>query len=69
MACRIEVGLKPELPDPTGDTLLRKISELGVNVSSVHVLMFILWMTSLARKKMRKAGADLFSILLCRIFQ
>ncbi len=63
MACRVEVGIKPNLSDPAGDALQRRIfSELGIkSCSSVRVIDVYSLEDDLPEPELSKAAAELFS--------
>jgi phosphoribosylformylglycinamidine synthase len=63
MVCRIEVGVKPGLSDPAGDSFLRRIcSELGIKgVKSVRVVDAYTIDEELAEAEQQQAGSQLLS--------
>ncbi|MFA6490166.1 MAG: phosphoribosylformylglycinamidine synthase subunit PurL [Candidatus Micrarchaeia archaeon] len=63
MAFRIETGAKPDFPDPSGDSLLRRVSsELGIKgLKSARVLDVYTIDEEMPESEAQKAGQELFS--------
>ncbi|MEM2137524.1 MAG: phosphoribosylformylglycinamidine synthase subunit PurS [Candidatus Anstonellaceae archaeon] len=70
MASRIEVGYKPGLLDPSGDSLQKKAASfLGIKgISSVRVLSCYTIDCELADFELQQAGAELFSDPITQVF-
>ncbi|MCX8197821.1 MAG: phosphoribosylformylglycinamidine synthase subunit PurL [Candidatus Micrarchaeota archaeon] len=63
MACRIEVGMKKDLPDPAGESLLKRInSELGIGkVKAARVVDIYTIEEDLSQQEKEQIGQELLS--------
>ncbi len=70
MACRIEVGVKPGLSDPAGDSFLRRIgAQLGIKgCKSVRVLSVYTIDAELSGEEISRLGSSLFSDPITEMF-
>ena len=62
MSARIEVDIKPELPDPRGNRIRKRIKEdLGLPVSSARVIEVYFIDKPLADHQLEKCRLELFT--------
>lgn len=70
MLNRIEVSIKPELPDPLGKSLTNQINEdLGINCKSVRVVDVYTILAKLTEEELKRVAKELFTDAVIQVYE